>query len=193
MSDSVEYTSIAMERFWQKVNKSGPIPVHQPELGECWLWLARLDRKGYGQFKLAGKDMGAHRAVLILEGKVLTRGMEVDHLCSNKSCVRPSHLEEVTPMMNNERGRIHRRGALACPSGHLYTPETVKILSNGKRACGICISNWNRYQREKDPAAKKARDAAYYKANAERVKKRVAAYKVAKTVHLFREPSGSES
>jgi hypothetical protein len=47
-------------RFWEKVNKNGEVPVHAPELENCWIWTAATDKKGYGLFRLNGKIQRAH-------------------------------------------------------------------------------------------------------------------------------------
>lgn len=122
----------AKERFWEKVNKDGPIPSHRSDLGPCWLWTACLNEKGYGSFHVSkGHTVLAHRFLL----KAIP-GLESDHLCRNHACVRPSHIEQVTHAVNNER----KRGLYlkqACSRGHLMTGENVRI-SHGERVCRAC-------------------------------------------------------
>jgi hypothetical protein len=86
------------DRFWNKVDKSG----------DCWLWTAFKDKRGYGQFSLDGKLLYAHRHSYTLANpdEDLT-GMSIDHQCHNSSCVNPEHLRAVTHKQNLE----HRVGA----------------------------------------------------------------------------------
>jgi hypothetical protein len=86
------------ERFWDKVDQTGPIPIHCPELGPCWLWTGALDHQGYGTFTWQGRGegglvwIGAHRAAFLLDGGRLAPGEQALHRCDNPPCVRRSHL-----------------------------------------------------------------------------------------------------
>lgn len=78
------------ERFWIKVNKDGPIPVHVPELGKCWVWIAGKNDKGYGFFYIDGKTNMSHRCSFTLAGGIIDSDKLMCHRCDNPSCVRPS-------------------------------------------------------------------------------------------------------
>jgi hypothetical protein len=78
------------ERFWGKVNKNGPVPEHRPELGPCWVWTGATS-KGYG---IASRSTRAHRMALSLSGIPLEVGKVCDHLCRNRCCVNPEHIEQ---------------------------------------------------------------------------------------------------
>ena len=81
-------------RFWRHVDDSG----------DCWEWKGTKDRKGYGQFTVNKKHFFAHRwAYEALVGPI-AEGMVVDHLCRNRACCNPSHMEIVTPVENVKRG-----------------------------------------------------------------------------------------
>jgi hypothetical protein len=103
-------------RFWSKVNKEGPVPVHRPELGSCWVWTASHGAgipgyPTYGTFyfgKVNGKYKWSspHRVSFFLEhGHMPTN--DIDHLCRNTMCVNPLHLEDVTTSENLRRAPKH--------------------------------------------------------------------------------------
>lgn len=79
-------------RFWAKVNKDGPIPMHHPGLDPCWLWTAAT-MHGYGAFVLRhhGRQQ-AHRLAWTWTNGPIPNGLSVLHHCDNPTCVRPSHL-----------------------------------------------------------------------------------------------------
>jgi hypothetical protein len=92
------------ERFWSKVNRNGPIPDARPDLGKCWIWNAPPTFYGYGQFNLNGSPRRAHVLSYELLVGPVPEGLELDHLCLVKICVRPAHLEPVTHLENVLRG-----------------------------------------------------------------------------------------
>jgi hypothetical protein len=80
-------------------------------LTPCYMWQGETDRNGYGRIKHNGRYVGTH---WVLKGDVRLdfrppKGMEVDHLCRNYGCCRPSHLEYVTRLVNMERMHEARR------------------------------------------------------------------------------------
>lgn len=98
-------------RFWEKVNKDGP--VVSEELGPCHVWTGALHSGGYGVFKAEGsKDtLRAHVYAWELENGSLPEGMNALHKCDNRPCVRASHLYAGTDQQNKDdmvrRGRSH--------------------------------------------------------------------------------------
>lgn len=92
-----------VQRFWARLDQDGPIGDYRPELGPCWIWGGKPDGKGYGQHKVSGVFVMAHRFAHELLIGPIPDGYEVDHLCRVRLCVRPEHLEAVTPAVNTWR------------------------------------------------------------------------------------------
>lgn len=125
------------ERFWAKVDKGGPTPTHRPDLGPCWLWTAHTNGKGYGRFTVTTKKLIlAYRWAWEDANGPVPEGLELDHLCRTRLCVRPSHLEAVTHEINARRGRAF---ITHCPQGHPYDDtNTYNRLGRPNRQCRIC-------------------------------------------------------
>ena len=81
-------------RFWSKVSKGAA----------CWEWRGALFPNGYGCFSLDGQSIGAHRFSYELAFGPIPSTLCLDHLCRNKKCVNPAHLEAVTVVENVRRG-----------------------------------------------------------------------------------------
>ena len=108
----------------------------------CWEWTGARSN-GYGNVEVANrKRRGAHRVIYELLVGAVPDGLELDHLCRNRGCVRPDHLEPVTASENNRRGInvLARKWASRthCEHGHEYTPENTHIGTRGQRICRAC-------------------------------------------------------
>jgi len=79
-------------RFYEKINKSGPIPEGVRLEGNCWLWTGAPDGYGYGRLEVNGKSVQAHRFSWTFHGNETPVGAKVSHRCGNKLCVQPKHL-----------------------------------------------------------------------------------------------------
>jgi hypothetical protein len=107
----------------------------------CWNWTGARDR-GYGRFGINGKTVYAHRVAYELWVAPLTPGLTVDHLCRNRSCVNPEHLEEVPNRTNQLRGTsppANNSRKQKCVHGHPLSGENLYIVpTTGNRQCQTC-------------------------------------------------------
>lgn len=107
----------------------------------CWEWDGSKSDRGYPIFWDGSKNVRAHRFSYELHKGPIPEGMTLDHLCRNRGCVNPAHLEAVTQGVNTLRGEgVAARNAKKtnCPSGHPYTPENTKYQKSGARVCRTC-------------------------------------------------------
>lgn len=118
------------DRFWLKVEKNAA--------GGCWEWIGFRTADGYG--RVLGR--GAHRYSYELAHGVIPDGLQVDHLCRNRSCVNPDHLEAVSPRTNVLRSPTAVASVNArkthCPQGHKYDINNTRLTSDGWRRCKTC-------------------------------------------------------
>lgn len=118
------------DRFWPKVDASG----------DCWEWTAGRHTNGYALFRSANSNL-AHRWVWTTLVGPIPEGLNIDHLCRNRICVNPDHLEVVEPAVNTMRGT----GLMAmnarkthCKRGHEFIQANIRPTAKGGRSCLTC-------------------------------------------------------
>ncbi len=141
------------ERFWAKAQP-------EPNTG-CWLWLGNIQPNGYSYISSNNGRTNriAHRVAYELLVGPIPEHLEIDHLCRNRECVNPQHLEAVTHSVNQKRSPVVRlrlqkmaaaaldmritnlRASSTCRRGHLWNRENTYYYPNsprGQRGCRIC-------------------------------------------------------
>ena len=111
--------------------------------GDCIVWNGRIaQRTNYGKVWLNGKSRSVHRVSYEHRYGKIPDGLVIDHLCRNRICVNPDHLEAVTSKINIMRSPIAPASINArkthCPKNHFYTPENTYYYPDNRRACRTC-------------------------------------------------------
>jgi hypothetical protein len=130
------------ERFWEKVRKTET----------CWLWTG-TSVNGYGYFHLGrerSKNVSAHRWAYANANGPIPEGLEIDHLCRVRACVRPDHLEAVTRTVNIRRAPSANGKKTHCKRGHEFTPENTYLNTSGGRERRVCRECIRTHQRQWD-------------------------------------------
>lgn len=147
-------------RFLERVDPAAP--------NGCWQWTDTL-LNGYGRMNRPnrGGSALAHRiAYEIFKGPIPPR-MQIDHLCRNRGCVNPAHLEAVTIQENLRRGEgvaVQNSRKTHCPKGHPYAGENLMIVRDGKgyisRRCRSCDRERVRLHHARKRAERMARPSS---------------------------------
>lgn len=109
-----------------------------------WQWTGPLEKSGYGRVGAGKRKWLAHRAAYAAFNGPIPEGLIIDHLCRNRGCVNPAHLETVTPQQNTLRGETLAAANVVkthCAKGHPFDDHNT-YFNPGKagraRACRIC-------------------------------------------------------
>lgn len=110
----------------------------------CWNWTATRHGAGYGTIRegrRGSRALMAHRVSYEIHVGPIPDGLQIDHLCRNRGCVNPAHLEPVTSRENTMRGSTLPAANVQkthCNHGHPYSGPNLLKLPNGERRCRSC-------------------------------------------------------
>lgn len=138
------------ERIMAKVAHQDNTTMDDP----CWVFTGTRTPGGYGRIGVGSKAAGTdytHRVMYRELVGQIPSGYQIDHLCRNRACCNPSHLEAVTRQENISRGEggKHTRERTRCPQGHEYNDANTYVW-NGMRYCRTCHNAHSRNSRLKN-------------------------------------------
>ncbi len=128
------------------------------EIADCWEWTGCLDTSGYGKLTFRRRQLGVHRVIWLLLVGVIPTGLTIDHLCRNRRCCNPDHLEPVPHRVNVSRGHgisVINAMKTHCKYGHEFTEEnTIRVRTRaGNRHCRTCQARRLQEHRARKKAA----------------------------------------
>jgi len=108
----------------------------------CWVWTGALNKAGYGAIGSGTKVLRTHRVMYEHLVGPIPDGLQLDHLCRNRACCNPEHLEPVTNHENWMRGEHPVVKAIrdrVCKRGHELTDDNVYVRKSGGILCRTCV------------------------------------------------------
>lgn len=141
-------------RFESQIRREAA-PAGRNVEGPCWISTNYEMPNGYTQFWIDGAKRYMHRVAYEQFVAPIPDGLTIDHLCGNKRCCNPDHLEAVTQRVNNLRAEtgpaVMNAAKTHCVHGHEFDLINTYVAPNGTRKCRKCraVSSMARYQRRK--------------------------------------------
>lgn len=106
-----------VDKFWSHVQRGDG----------CWTWTKGRMTAGYGQLKIKGRQVGAHRVAWVLTNGPIADGLYVCHHCDNPICVRPDHLFVGTNSDNQKDAVKKGRNKIAAHRARGMSNHAAKI------------------------------------------------------------------
>lgn len=138
----------SQDRLWSNIDVV--------DVDDCWVWKGATTVKEYGRLRVGGRKKLAYQYAYELVCGPVPDGLELDHLCRNRACCNPFHLEPTTHQENVLRGvagltNNHQTKKTHCPSGHPYS-DTNTRKQDGQRRCIVCRREQGRsiYHRQRE-------------------------------------------
>jgi len=121
----------------------------------CWTWSGPIQPNGYAMMSVGRSRRYVHRLAFETWIGPIPRGLDIDHLCRNRACCNPQHLEPVARAENINRG--NGPNVLArlngnkthCANGHEFTSDNTRMRPSGGRRCRTCARDESRAKRSK--------------------------------------------
>jgi len=170
---------ISVKDFGSIKNRLFNLSYPEPNTG-CYIWGGATYLNGYGILTINKKCLSAHRVSYYVHKGNIGYGLVVDHLCNNKLCINPEHLQATTQKKNVLRGNSgSAKNSIKthCYKGHEFTKENTRINNRGSRDCIICHKDKKKRYYKKHIAAILENKAEYYKKNRTRIRASQKKYK----------------
>lgn len=133
-----ELSPIQDSHFWERVE------IDMSDVDKCFPWGGWVDKHGYGIVKLGRRgNFKAHRVAYALIRGPIPAGLTLDHLCRNKRCCNPAHLEAVPAVVNvlrSDSPTARNARKTHCDNGHALNADNIIQHKRGYRMCRACFT-----------------------------------------------------